>query len=508
MPYSEFIDPSFSKWKVEQKSASHYDICTPNQGLVIINDNKLDFWEGFASQIHSTRMWLHSLSFLLHIDNVETIDSIVSTFIETVNEKDAYTILSADHCAAVRLRTICVLFNKYKGDDNENIKNIRTSLHNIAKKDLKWALTDGTLKYNNHGLMLAIAALHYFRVCEAPDEILEKKIFDFLFTLFDSVFDEYYLCNENTIGYHEFYFKTLRELSRFLSVFYKDDILHINRIMSYRDNSLLALNKVVYNCGGIPPIGDSGLYNTKYESVIGDHIFPESGLFVHKNKDFYFSLICGCRSETHKHMDDTSITVRYKDIDLIVDSGVYNYDWTDKFRRCVQSQIGHSGVFFKKYDNLLRGEFTRKHNINAKMHKLNPCSTDFNISCEYTIDDVNWVMRRVNKISNMRVDVVDSFSSKNQDDVVIRYIIPEYYDVSVHGAVVTIQHKSKNLSMRLEFSEVVEISCVKGEKAESYKGWLSKGFNHIECSWCIEISPFIKEGVIITKLFISDSNHQ
>ncbi|NEX80250.1 hypothetical protein G4Z05_15575 [Bacillus thermocopriae] len=126
--------------------------------------------------------------------------------------------------------------------------------------------------------------------------------------------------------------------------------------------------------GYLPLVGDTGL-SSAFNSIEEGHILnehwayrsskgkqgtlPEKIFFAYldsgvalfrtdlnkhfKNKIFwYFS--CAFNSIIHKHADDLSFELQYKNTDFIVDSGKYNYKEKDEFRKYFRSVFAHNTI--------------------------------------------------------------------------------------------------------------------------------------------------------------------
>jgi hypothetical protein len=147
-----------------------------------------------------------------------------------------------------------------------------------------------------------------------------------------------------------------------------------------------ALEFCVWQDGSIPPIGDSQVYPLKIASRNQPRCFCESGFAVIKSKDLYLSVQCGGRTEIHKQVDDSSVTLRFNHHDILIDGGAYLYDQTDPYRRCVESSLGHSGLFLKQFDGLLRREFVHKFGpISGKIDCFEECRDGVRLRCLYSV---------------------------------------------------------------------------------------------------------------------------
>ncbi|MBN7777787.1 heparinase II/III family protein [Nitratireductor aquimarinus] len=334
---------------------------------------------------------------------------------------------------------------------------------------------------NNHGMMVASSLLHACAVLDVSQKSgLMAKAEGFLSEMFTTVFDRNGFCNENTIGYHDFYRKSLTQLLDFCETF---DLAHTSALIrEHLPNIESALHKAVWVSGGIPPIGDSAMYLTKYKSTLGLHSF-DTGLTVHKDKDTYLSVICGSLSETHKHMDDSSITLRHKETDLIIDSGSYNYDWNDPYRQCLSSARGHSGLSFEEIDTMPRGNFHREHGVSYAATSTVTSKEPPTIECKYTIASVGLEAHRTVEVSSGNsISISDRYSGS--PSAIQRYIVPGSASISLFGRSILVQNGDISMAIRTNSKD---ISIVKGQKGQIYKGWFSPRYGEIEPAYCIEI---------------------
>src|SRR5699024_4961685 len=58
----------------------------------------------------------------------------------------------------------------------------------------------------------------------------------------------------------------------------------------------------------------------------------------------HFTFKSGYKRLTHKHKDDLSVTYYVDGHDILVDSGKYNYSYTDKNRQYIVSPLAHNTI--------------------------------------------------------------------------------------------------------------------------------------------------------------------
>ena len=62
------------------------------------------------------------------------------------------------------------------------------------------------------------------------------------------------------------------------------------------------------------------------------------------NTPFYFLFTAGYHSNTHKHADDLSFLLSYGKTDFFVDSGKYNYNEANVYRKYFRSTMAHNTI--------------------------------------------------------------------------------------------------------------------------------------------------------------------
>ena len=168
---------------------------------------------------------------------------------------------------------------------------------------------------------------------------IESEALDILLFNFDS--DG--LARENTIGYHNYNITCFQKLLSVCEQFHLPvDMRKIQEIMPKLNH---VMRQLIWPNGMNPPVGDSQIYPTGLESINRDHYYREANWLVLKNQDRYCSFRCVFTRRTHKHVDESCVTLRYKDRDILIDSGSYNYDQEDPIRQYLESARGHSGCY-------------------------------------------------------------------------------------------------------------------------------------------------------------------
>lgn len=224
-----------------------------------------------------------------------------------------------------------------------------------------YLLDDANYVDNNHGVMadMALAEVGMALGADTPEgrACLDKagaRLCDAVTRIFDA--DGYAF--ENTVGYHRFNLNLFRSaLERFAEGGIGGRFAEVAPPILQRADE--ALRYCVWPDGGIPPIGDSQVFRNAAPSIDRPRLFAQSHFAVIKSPQLYLSFICGKRGKSHKHVDDTSVTLRFAGRDVLIDGGAYNYDNDDPFRRCLSSSFGHSGIFPAQLEALQRRDYHR-----------------------------------------------------------------------------------------------------------------------------------------------------
>ncbi len=364
---------------------------------------QLDWRRKFKNNNNSNVMWLLSLNFagcLLSTFEAnrkpiflsmatQSIESFLQFVATSENRLYVESIPSGDHSTATRAKVL-IKYLQITHHSNAEYKDLRFKIFCELYRCLEWLSSDDNFYENNHGLMcnIALAAASH---CFSLSSDLRKKYY-YISTsrtlkLANKAFCKDGLCDENTIGYHNY---NLNLYQIFCNLLDTEELTsrEFSNLRNIIDRAEIALRHCVHQDNSVPPIGDSPVYLLKKSSINQSKFFPDSGFAVIKNDDFYLSLQCGSRAETHKQMDDSSITLRYKGVDILIDAGSYSYDREAGFGRYVESATGHTGIYPVAFDHQRRREIIKTFGrILGSIDHF--CETDsgFEVKCHYTTED-------------------------------------------------------------------------------------------------------------------------
>lgn len=328
----------------------------------------INFEQKFDSQQYGNTMWVYSLFALRVIGEAvrqgqehlrRTWERGWYSAFEKYGSPEglqrANTIPSADHAAATRLHA-CLEASELTTDPE-----FRYSVARVARVTLDWICDDSTYRPNNHGLMTSIALLNWHVAVERPAG--ETQVRDIavgrIVELAGKAFDEDGMCDENTVGYHNFNLRCYDQVMQLQESENIDPLLD-QQLRPILERADMVLGHCLLQDNTIPTVGDSARVKvTARPSINASGDYSRSGFSVIKDERLYLSMICGGRSEIHKHHDDTSLTLWFDSKPLLVDAGSYLYDRTDPYRVSIESSYGHSGIFVEDVDGMMRHDLKK-----------------------------------------------------------------------------------------------------------------------------------------------------
>ncbi|MCC5450274.1 heparinase II/III family protein [Rheinheimera sp. UJ51] len=468
-PYSN-VDPILAAEKVMQGS-----FIFPYVGeLDVSKNNEINWQPVFEDNRASKELWFYSFVFLDYL-----IKAYVITSHDSFWEKAVEFYYSYQNWKTATAESNVKLFNDEHAVTNRSLV-FSQFLHVATKKsdarlyeqlgnDLKnhadWLMLDENYVYNNHGVMMDRALLNaYTQLRElsnsmiinvSPSKLwLEKALFR-LNMMIEKTFDSKGCCTENSPSYH------MLNLSLFGAI---DSFLRKNNIENASFNSKLKLaldaaNFMIHEDGTLPLIGDSenkaSVYvpDSLHKGKYGVGFFPESGFSIVKEKDFFLTFKCGGSSFSHRHIDDTSITLRVGGLDFICDGGMYNYDNSNELRKYFVSYRAHSG-FFSEQASAIRFKDFKSAREMAKTTNLISDKSFISIEGENYYSENCKFKRRINieKIDNEKVSsilIFDSFKSSENDNWKVQFLL--HPDVSIKKSDTGFVLKRNSISLFLGF---------------------------------------------------------
>jgi hypothetical protein len=337
----------------------------------------------------SWRFWLHSLSVIEHLVNgykksgeiryIEKACEILWDWKKHNVPRSPSEMAWHDHSTAIRLIMICKLFESWRkihwDPDTVLMFSDLANTHCIKLSDPEFYM-----EKHNHGmdqdiaLYLASAVFDNLKTASQWRELALKRFWLQINQLFAP--DGSYL--EHSPGYSSLFFHRLYHVMEFLKKQGNDEHKKLKKTI---EAQLHFLTHMVQPDGQVPPIGDSTMKPLKIGSWISpstpmiqkliyatscgqkgtppdqlDTIFPYGGYAVMRNQWIYNEntiqviLYSSFHSMVHKHHDDLALTLFGHGQPLLVDAGLFNYNYDSPERKYVVSTRAHNTVVVNDRD--------------------------------------------------------------------------------------------------------------------------------------------------------------
>jgi hypothetical protein len=411
-----FIDtntaiPKFSGIKKDDILLKH--IFVTDDALQLNLDNPDTIWEFEAPQSNLIRYYGHSLRYLrpiideFDVSNDKNLfmfaDSIVGSFLDFIEDKnERFWYNSEDHAIFIRSILLLECLRVFPQDWDKRLR-----IEQLFQKQILWMTTEKSWHKSNHGLMTDYGLLHmsvYF-----SDEKLQNNALKRIIRLLEFSFDEDGFCNENTPQYAQFNLTLYQAVINFCK-HYGIETEAIGAINLGIAKGYKALAYLVKQDNSIPPIGDSGYASLAVGNSINESkYFRNANFAVLKDANLYLTLKSGWSSSTHKHADEGAIVLSYKNEDIFVDSGMFNYDYSNSKRLYVRSTAGHSSFFPIPFDELAVSEYLAKINQNAAIDYYSSDAYQAYLISHYAYDDEKSNVKRTIARNENEIIISDEY---------------------------------------------------------------------------------------------------
>jgi hypothetical protein len=488
-----------------------------SKAIIDVNVNEKFAWNSELPNA-SVRMWYYSLVYIGRLlatykEGSEVAYrlafSLVSDFLDYVsvakNRQYSGTIASADHAMAERLKVLVAFYQLIQSATDASTVAFKARLLDEIHYSSEWLTDEAHLGVGNHKLMGSMSLIYvYSLLSNESARVYLDTAAQRITSLLNESFDRDGLCNENTIGYHNFNLSLYVKIESVLTDLGVADHL-IETIRPLIARATNALQLCIFPDGMIPPIGDSRRYDSKVTSVNRSFCFFESGFAVVKRDDFYLSLICGGRTNWHKHMDDTAIYLQYKGTDVIVDGGSYSYDQANPYTKCITSSAGHSGVFLSQFDGLTRYDLIGKYGpVSGKIERFEERDDGVRIDCAYAVPGCWATFRRYVYVGWAgEVVLVDVVNAPNLTDAVQRFILAPNLEASPRDGVVVLRAPGFEGAMMYS-APIADI--YRGESESKVRGWSTYEYGELSAATGIDLRDSSGTGRFSTVIKLNGTN--
>lgn len=421
----------------------------------------------------------------------DSADWYIRTFIEWYGytPEKVYFPYSCDHSYYLRVSILLYARKEFPQDWG-----LVDEINHLLVDHLLWLVQDKNFQLNNHGVMSTLA-LWYLGIYIQNKELKEyiyKIAMDRTLQLVDHAFDSDGMCVENSPEYFEYNILLFRNIL---------DVLHYNHIYLEETKKIESLMQQVEKVNAIllrqdnyfQNIGDTTIRKSKYTSMNGNYYFKNSNTVIIKDQQRYFSYVCGYTSLVHKHADDMSFTLRHRDRDIIVDSGLYCYDKQNKIRRYMESSQGHAKCYPKSLVDKISVEYG-KEIIYASIENYQEYEDYIQIKSMCKLLNGLVCNRNLN-IFPQKIIIEDSWKMVCDEDMYVEFPLHPKTNILAQTG-----NTWRFINQEIPFS--IHFDCtIEGVSADIHPAWYSESFGKVLESTSLRITiPSIKEGKITTIL--------
>lgn len=421
-------------------------------------------------------------NFVAHL--VESVDKFFGT---TTWDDISQWMTSKDHALATRLRTMCYLAAMYQ----EAGQNSPPAVGAIVKRDVDTVLNhpDAYLQTNNHGAMVAIGLIHSCSIFYPSQIAGIDAAVKHLERLLEVIFDDQGVVAENSPSYQAFWGRLLAPVSAFAHLWGVSAISSIG-LDEALEQVMAALSFFTDRRGKLLPIGDTNWSSSPVKGVEDEVLFSaRMGFATYARGETMLTFNCGHENYAHKHCDDTSITLSYKGVPLVLDGGFWGHDWNDPRVIYSKSQSAHSGLFLREFDDLHPGRvvFPGRELLSGSLQRIDDEERSWR--GEVTVSDGRKLVRTVTAWSPTDIEICDAARLGSLGgELVARYLLPATGSFELHGSNAVV--KADGCRLELDFSDcwlTRPARLFEAVEGPPLRGWECVGLGVLGPVRCLEL---------------------
>ncbi|GMG72601.1 hypothetical protein ShirakiTB12_10690 [Priestia megaterium] len=404
-----------------------------------------------------------------------------------------------DHSTANRVVTMIQFWEQYKNSAIYD-KDFENKLIEMLEKHGDFLMDDKNYSAgSNHGIFQDRSLIELALIF--PDmshsEQWYKKGMGRLITHVEGDVTKSGVHKEHSPSYHLLVLNLFKSINGFIKQFnvnepkLKDGISKMEDYLAFIGNQ----------SGDLPMLGDSqpeSLYSLNPKSITSqkllyvvtkgkqgkkpgqEMVYADGGTAVFKNdlnneRPLYLLFTSAFHSTTHKHGDDLSFILNYGKTDFFVDSGKYNYSYTDPYREYFKGTLAHNTVTVDKKSFPITKDQVNKSKIS---------SSEINKTYSY-VTGSHELYKGV-KVSRTLVYL------KNTNSILVRDVMESnknhtYTDIFNIGKDVDVKKSASRVftltskldQQQIELIQLTKMSTIKNYKgsASPIAGWQSLEFN-------------------------------
>ncbi|MFE7821633.1 alginate lyase family protein [Priestia megaterium] len=404
-----------------------------------------------------------------------------------------------DHSTANRVVTMIQFWEQYKNSAIYD-KDFENKLIEMLEKHGDFLMDDKNYSAgSNHGIFQDRSLIELALIF--PDmshsEQWYKKGMGRLITHVEGDVTKSGVHKEHSPSYHLLVLNLFKSINGFIKQFnvnepkLKDGISKMEDYLAFIGNQ----------SGELPMLGDSqpeSLYSLNPKSITSqkllyvvtkgkqgkkpgqEMVYADGGTAVFKNdlnneRPLYLLFTSAFHSTTHKHADDLSFILNYGKTDFFVDSGKYNYSYTDPYREYFKGTLAHNTLTVDKKSFPVTKDQVNKSKIS---------SSEINKTYSY-VTGSHELYKGV-KVSRTLVYL------KNTNSILVRDVMESnknhtYTDIFNIGKDVDVKKSASRVftltskldQQQIELIQLTKMSTIKNYKgsASPIAGWQSLEFN-------------------------------
>lgn len=481
----------------------------PSWESIPFNDN-ID-WKQDPFKNRTWCFYLHSLTPINYlitayeknhkIEYIKKATDIISSWLEANDSLDLEPSEYAwkDHSSANRVVALIFFWNSYKKSEIFN-KKFEHRLFKSLQRHGSFLFDDKNYNHrNNHGAYQDRSLLELAVIFPEWDKnhLWFNKAKERLMIYLQRFVSPLGIHKEHSASYHILMLKMLWDIDKFL-------IYHNHRVPELSDivyNMEDYLAYIVKPDGKVPMTGDSGPDAVKFlkqDDIKNPHllyvrtegkkgikpaneiVYKKDGIGIFRgeceNKNpMYFKFLSAFHSLAHKHADDLSFLLSIGKTDFFVDSGKYNYQEKDEYRKYFRSSMAHNGITVNRKSYELRSNQSGKSKI-KKYEIKNDYSYITAIHTLYPSVKINRTIIYLKKCSSILIhDQIESSTQRTYSQIfnIGKNVIID--PLSKKKIILSSTIESKSIEL-LQINHVTEFKNYKGE-TNPIAGWQSTSFN-------------------------------
>lgn len=361
-----------------------------------------------------------------------------------------------EHAVSNRLFVLCAFIHHLVDEEDTSLSQLDLLYH--AERHAQWLSYDEHYVKNNHGVMMDLSLAQYSvlirdidpKQADAYLQIALKR----LGMMLDDTFDSKGCCTENSPTYHFVNYSLFLSIFSFLEKYAKGFDLSGWEETLEKAKTVGAL--LLRPDGTVPLIGDSEsrpstfFPNVEPELSKGVGYYPEAGLLVLSDDNIHFTFRAGGSKYSHRHIDDLSITLWAHGKDFIVDSGLYNYDISDKLRRRFISSDSHSGFYLRSQGHVLFKNFDTPEDMSRFISFESLGADEFGVIATQSLSKAAGVKRSIFYSSGV-FSIQDFFVAESEQEWRCQFILHPEVHTSINHEEQKVLLSRGDMQVFLEF---------------------------------------------------------